>query len=350
MKLGTIFLTLMICLLIAGCIDEIRLKIDVDKKSLAIEGLISDVLDTYQIKVHYSAVLGVGNDNVLEPISGAEVMVLDDLGNVFEFFEEEPGIYQNTMQGVIGQSYHTEITLPDKTIIRSRPAMLIKAPEIDSFSTIVAEESRLNSAGNIVTNTSLTLKIDTDLSDLPVKPFLRWRVEGEYEFKENYPGALNTKTCYINDRVDLNNLKIFDTRTFSGDLIFNEPLLDTPLDYRFAIQYCFHIRQYAMTEDEYLYWKAVNAVINIDGSLFDPPPGTVKGNFLNEDDVTQFIVGYFSVGGVSYKRFFANPQSLQQIYIEPKCVNGRSRPVTPDCRDCTSAHSSSLLRPSYWQP
>jgi hypothetical protein len=56
-----------------GCIDEIRLKIDDDNKSLAIEGLISDIFDTYQIRVHYSAVIGVGNDNVLEPISGAQV-------------------------------------------------------------------------------------------------------------------------------------------------------------------------------------------------------------------------------------------------------------------------------------
>ena len=224
------------------------------------------------------------------------------------------------------------------------------ASRIDTINSEVIEQSFLNSAGNITTYSSLILKLDTHFDDFSTKPFLRWRASGEYEFKENYPGALNTRTCYVNDRVDLNNLKIFDTRTLSGDRIFRQEFINTPLDYRFAIQYCFHISQYAMTEREFLYWNSVRSVINIDGSLFDPPPGTVRGNLVKVDDPEEIIVGYFSVSGVSSKRFWANPQSLNQIYIEPKCVNRRNVPVTPDCRDCTDMPSSSLERPPYWIP
>jgi hypothetical protein len=94
----------------------------------------------------------------------------------------------------------------------------------------------------------------------------------------------------------------------------------------------------------------VNDIINIDGSLFDPPPGTVKGNLYNAGDPNELILGYFSVSGVSYKRFWANPQSLNVIYIEPKCHSSSFRPLSPDCRDCTTVHSSTLVRPEYWKP
>ena len=333
-----------------GCIDEIKLKIDTDQKQLAVDGLIADSLDIYKISVHNSAIIGVGNDNVLEPVTGASVVVYDELGASFEFIESELGVYAQLMKGEIGHSYFVEIVLPTGQTIRSAPVKMLPAPKIEKISTEVTEESSLNSAGNLVTDTRLIVKVDTRFDDFIEKPFLRWRAEGIYEFKERNPVSLNFKTCYVENKVDLNNLRIFDTRALGGDRIFDEPFLNTVLDYRFAFQYCFHISQYAMSETEYEYWKAVQDIITIDGSLFDPPPGTVRGNLFDADDPSNIVVGYFSVAGVSTKRYFANPQSLRQTYIEPKCVNSRFRPVTSDCIDCTSISGSTLERPVYWEP
>ena len=74
----------------------------------------------------------------------------------------------------------------------------------------------------------------------------------------------------------------------------------------------------SMTEEEYNYWKNISAIINRDGSLFDPPPGTVRGNLYNIDNEDDLILGYFSVSAVEYKRYFTNSDWLE-FYIDQKC-------------------------------
>ena len=345
-----IFSFLLVLIFMSSCIDEIQLDIDNVEQRLAVDGLIADSLDTYSIRIFKSAIIGRGNDNVFDPVSGASVQVFDDAGNVYEFLETTPGYYTKEMQGVSGRSYYVEVKTPDEKTIRSKPAIMTKSPKIDTITSEIFEETFLNSAGNAVVQQNVTLRATTSFEEFTEKPFLRWRTEGEYEFKENYPMALNTKICYVKNDVDLNNLKIFDTRILSSNEISNEPFVTTKLNYRFAYQYCFHVQQYSMTEEEYNYWVTVNDVTNIDGSFFDPPPGTVRGNLFNVDDPDDEIVGYFSVSGLSAKRFFANPQSLNQVFIEPKCFASPWRPTTPDCYDCTTIYNSSLTKPDYWEP
>jgi hypothetical protein len=333
-----------------SCIDEISLDIDNDHRQLVVDGLISDSLAVYTIRVNYSAVLGVGTDNVFDPVSGATVEVHDDAGNVLTFPETAQGVYQNTMQGQAGRSYFVRVVLPEGREIRSKPAALPRAPEIDSITAEIRDESYLNPAGNVIVENRLLLNMHTRFDNFDDKPFLRWRVEGEYEFKENYPMAINTRICYVKNNVDLNNLKLFDVGALGGDNITDEPILNTLLDYRFAYQYCFHVTQYAITQEEYTYWAAVNDIINIDGSLFDPPPGTVRGNLYDTQDPDAVISGYFSVNGSHRVRYFANPQSLNQIYIEPRCRASRFGPQYSECANCTMIHGSSLERPEYWEP
>ena len=176
--------------------------------------------------------------------------------------------------------------------------------------------------------------------------FYDGKVNGEYEFWEKF--VINPKICYVQDNVDINNLKIYNARASQISELIEEPFLSTVLNYRFAYQYCFHIKQYSMSEQEFEYWNIVNDLINIEGDMFDPPPGKIIGNLYNVNDPDEEVMGYFSVNGVSFKRFFANPPSLDQDYIKPRCVLGQYY-ITPDCLDCTTIYSSTLIKPDYWE-
>ncbi len=349
-RFSTSLLAILLLISMTQCVDEIKLDIDGAVSKVVIDGLIADSLDTYTIRLNYSSIIGVGNDNILEPITGATVKVLDDAGAVFEFAEVEAGIYTKLMQGEAGKSYHLEVQLSDGSLIESRPQMLHAAPEIGIITPVVRDETSINAAGNAVVDRRLLLNMGTSLKNLSDRPFLRWRAEGEYEFKEWYPMALNTKTCFVQHNVDLNQLWIFDTRTLAGTEIEDQPFINTELDYKFAVQYCFHIKQYAMSEAEYLYWEAIQDVTTIDGSLFDPPPGTVRGNLVNTSNPKELVAGYFSVNGVQSQRFFANPQTLNLTDIEPKCRWRFGQSPTQDCLDCTTLQNSTLERPIYWKP
>lgn len=348
-KLVINLLCLFISIITWQCVDQISLKIDGSPRNVVVDGQLTDSLMDHLIKIRYSAALGVGNDNILEPLPGASVTIIDNDNSKFKFSETKPGIYLLRMKGVAGKSYYIEIILADGKKIKSDPQLLTAAPPIGKITTEVKDETFINASGNISIDTRLILKMNVDLNGVTNSPYLRWRAEGEYEFREAYPMALSTKICYVKNNVDLSNLRIFDSKNITGRFIKDEPFINTPLDYRFANQYCFHILQYSITEAEYLYWKRVRAITTLDGSLFDNPPGKVIGNLYYPENKAENVVGYFSVNGLQSVRFFANPQSLNQIDIEPKCRSRFNASPTKDCLDCLTIDESTLVKPSYWQ-
>jgi hypothetical protein len=276
------------------------------------------------------------------------VRVFDDVGNVFDYSEKEPGVYAREMQGVPGHAYHVEVQTPDGRVLRSKPSVLTAAPPLGDLSFMLEDRQTVNSSGNVVTEQRLLVNMNLDVQALPEKPYVRWRAEGVYEFQES---TLSARICYVRHRPDLNNIKMFNTSVLPNGVLFDEPFLDLPLDWKFSRKYCLHMLQYAMSEEEYRYWLSVNDVVNVDGSFFDPPPGTVRGNVFNANDPGELVVGYFSVAGVSYARRFITPETLGLGFIEPKCGGFNPfRPRPPECNDCTVlGGGGSLEKPGYWE-
>lgn len=348
MKKIHLILIVLVSFVCTRCIDEISLDIDTDQQRLIVDGLIADSLQVYTIKISNSAIIGVGNDNVLTPVSHAEVKVLDDSGNSFEFLETSPGNYTREMKGEVGKSYHVEVKTPDGKTIMSTPELLKKAPAIEAVTTQMVDESYLSNAGKFINSPKLILNMSTTATG-PEQRFLHWRAEAEYEFKEAYPGALSTKVCYVKNNVDLNNISVYDAEDFVGGQISAQQVLKTDFNHRFADMFCFHLFQYCISEAEYKYWKSVDDIVNIDGSPFDPPPGTVRGNLYMVGDTKEQVLGYFSVAGVSYKREFMNSQTLG-IFIERKCHGLSFRPQYAECMECLDILNSSVTKPPYWIP
>jgi hypothetical protein len=262
------------------------------------------------------------------------------------FIETGDGQYTREMQGIPGRTYHVEIIIPDGRRIMSEPAILQEAPQLLPATAKVIEELTVNENGNAVYKHKLALEMNTDVSVLTEPPYLRWRATGEYEFGEDFPGIISRKICYIKQNVDFNNIKIFDAHTLGNGLLQNEQFLTTNYDYRYAYMYCFHLYQYAISEEEFEYWEDVRDIVNITGSPFDPPPGTVKGNIYNPDSPNERILGYFSVSGVSYRRHFTNAIELG-VAAHPLCSQW---PRPNECMNCLLIGNSTTTRPEYWEP
>ncbi len=344
MKTNLLFFSLLSAAsLFVGCVEKVNLDIDTVQPKLVVDGLISDSLGEYTIKVNYSAEINDGYDNVFAPLPGAVVKVLDDAGNVFEFSEGKPGVYVKTMKGEPGKIYHLELTTPDGKHIVSEPEILRKAPAISGFSVEAIDQPFINNSGNEDSEKRLILKLNTNVADFSERPYLRWRMDGEYEYHEVF--SITKKICYVKHRPDLHNLRIFDTHELAGDLLFDEPILNTLLNYRFSDKYCFHVYQYAIGKREYEYWRTVGEIMTRQGNLFDPPPGTVRGNLSNVDDPEELVAGYFSVSGVSYARHFVTPFSLG-FYVEPRCTGFRNLPS--ECYNCLLLPNSTQTKPVYW--
>lgn len=345
----TLILIGVLSCLIMSCIDEIDLNVDTEQRTLVVDGFVSDNLADYTLKLSLSSVIGIGNDNILDPVPGASVKLVDNRGGEFPYVEQESGEYK--LEGFAAQrltEYMIDVVLPDGRHFQSRPSELRSSSTIEDISYEVSEQSFRNNIGDIITENVIAVKIETDLSQAASPPFLRWRVEGEYQLQEGYPGALNLRRCYIKENLDLNDIRIFDATALNGSTLFDQVIVETNFNFRFADQFCFHISQYSISEEEYEYWSNIKEIIDISGSLFDPPPGTVVGNMVNVDNPNDIAVGYFSVSSAYFTRQFINSNELD-FFVEPKCSTRGFRDIPFGCTDCTDIANSTLNRPVYWE-
>lgn len=334
---------------LGACIDEIKLNVDTEQRALVVDGFVTDNLGDFQLKLSQSSVIGIGNDNILDPVIGAKVQLLDTEGGVYPYIEEDEtkGVYTLTaFKAVRRKAYFIDIILQDGKHYQSKPTKLRSSSKIDNISYTISENTYRNNIGDLVTDELITLNIDTDVSDADLPPLLRWRVEGEYVIREISPGNLNPKRCFVTINLDQNVISVFDARELSGGILKNQEIAQTPFDFRFTEKFCFHISQFAISEDEFDYWNNIKEVTEISGSLFDPPPGTVVGNIRNVDNPEEIVVGYFSVSSIFFLRDFVNGDELGST-IGPKC--GRRGPIPVGCSNCLELRNSTTEVPFYWE-
>ncbi len=343
-----IFLLVLLGLFVS-CIDEITLDVDSDEQFVIVNGLVADQPGEYSVTVDYSPIIGVGNDNILVPISEARVEVVGDNSDRFTFSEvqDDAGRYMANLPGLQrGVAYHIEVAIPDGTIIRSEPQMIPKSTvEIDTIDFEVINVEFINESGNVATREYVEIYANT----LPVQNdgYVRWRVTGEYDIVEKYFGILNPRHCYVKENIDINNIVVADLEDYSGGVIDKEPLVRLPMDSRFHILYLFNVFQYTMSEHEYNYWARIRQLIDVEGTLFDPPPGVLNGNLVSTSDPNQRIQGYFSVVSQSFQRRFVNI-SERGFFADTDCES-RPRANNPEkCVDCTTLPRSTLVKPDYW--
>ncbi|MEM6319411.1 MAG: DUF4249 family protein [Bacteroidota bacterium] len=347
-----IFLTILLSLIIGifSCVDEIKLNIDTEQRSFVVDGFVTDSLGDFQLKLSESAIIGVGRDNILDPITGATVQLLDTDGGVYPYVEsaENLGTYELfDFKALRGKSYFIDIVLADGRHYQSTPAELRSKSTIGAISYDVREERFRNNTGTLVTQNILSANISTDFSEAEVPPFLQWRVSGIYQFQEDFPDAISPKRCFIDVNLDLNDIRILDASQVNEGALFEQTIAELEYDFRFADQFCLHVSQFSITEEEFNYWRSIKEIIDIDGSLFDPPPGTVVGNIRNVDNPEDVAVGYFSVASVFFKRYFVD-REVTGVFVRGQCEGFFLR--TPfACDDCLLIGNSTTVQPDYWE-
>ncbi|MEM0998772.1 MAG: DUF4249 family protein [Bacteroidota bacterium] len=97
-----------------ACEEEIALDLQLNEPTVVIEGWITDEPGPYQFKVSQTSdYLGTSPEDLL---SGAELVVRDDLGNADTLVEVRPGYYEtNGLQGEQFRSYTVEATVSGAT-------------------------------------------------------------------------------------------------------------------------------------------------------------------------------------------------------------------------------------------
>lgn len=340
--------TIIILVLLTGCIDRIDTNIPHTGNQLVIEGQITNGNGPYPVKIARTS----NKQRIMEPLGGARVMIFDETSHKQELYSEKnKGTYElagNTVHGIPGHTYHIQVTLSDGTVYRSRPE---KMPDIitrDSAYDKVTAKTRINNYGITLHDHVVNVYVNTQLPKTSKPYYLEWYVSEVYILEQaTFPGPLGPppQYCFITSYPDPQTISLLDGSNAKGKEIKNQLVASRTVDYSFFYRHFFNVHVVSLTHDAYVYWKHVNDIINTSGTIFDVPPSTASGNIYNPANANDEVLGYFEAVSADTARC--------STYRNDFSFSIRYPCNSPDqhlgCASCRDNPNGTLIEPYYFK-
>jgi len=299
-----------ILLLFNSCIFDFDPPSKDYENLLVVEGLLHDGDEAFVVKLSRSIPIDTSG---FIPEKGAMVSISDDTGNIFDLSEEYPGHYASSpaFRAQPGRSYQLHIQTTQGKRYKSDSVLLIETPPIDSVYFKYEERIVVESPDKIP---GLQIYLSTHDSKNSTW-YYRWEFEETWEFRSLYNSLQIWNDGNIEERIDQvhrcwkhntsRNVLVSTSKNLNKDIISEFPLVYIPnTTDRLGLKYSILVKQYALSEKSYTYWKEQENINESLGTLFDPQPYVIKGNIYNPDDENEVVLGYFDASSVQKKRIF----------------------------------------------
>ena len=387
--LEAVILLFMICTLVT-CIDPFSPKLYNFKSLLVVDALLTDEYASNTVILSRTKETA---DAQPEMVSGALVIIKDDIGVSTTLIEKSEGIYKTdslTFRGETGRSYSLYIKTADGNEYESGSCLMYPVQNIDSIYFFKDQKMEGNESKD-------GISICIDSGGESNKSYSRWTFEEWWKISVPCP----KKYIYVNESTFIKCSTVKETcwgHNKSSEIIinsqetaFSQPILFIQSDKssRLLIQYCIKVRQLSLSGEEYNFWDRMSQINETGGDIFDKQPFQIYGNITNINDPDEKVLGYFQVSAAKVKMKYitypeieklgiphyqydckisivgpsdypvAAPPTFDQIYnmytnlnyifIEPQykdTVLTKLVFATPLCADCT--YSGSLTRPDFW--
>lgn len=338
-------------LLPMACIDPFKVDVPEGQQLVTIEGIIHNGPGPHTITISRTATYGSVFEGLIRPVTGARVVIRDNEGLIIflEEMENSRGNYTTPsgFRAEIGKSYTLQIQTVEGKVYTSLPERVESSPAIENVSlkTVIIPVE-----GEIVPRSGVQLISEiNDPADQ--KNFYFWRLSPLVHVLEARPDLfviMETRApapkdcctiCYRTEATGNQSLFIAQDDNFNG-LTTRIPagfIEDNGL--RFVSKLRVDLKQYSISQEAYRFLRLVKQQAEISGSIFDPPPATIRGNMISLDDPDEVVLGYFMAAGESSRR----------IYIDRSDLTFRQNAgIVPD--DCRTVSGTSVDPPSDWNP
>ena len=360
---------------------------------LVVEGLITNQSGPFSVRLTYS--VPIYNKWNIEadylPVEGAEVQIIDDLGNTFMLFETKSGWYETEekdLEGIPGQTYILTINTTDGKQYESSPELMREVPDIESVyhkefrrtyydEETPYEENRLN------------ILVDTRVAGDNMVYF-KWEFEETWEFEmpgyiEVYHGLCDTCSlptweeilieiekihCWVSESSDAILIKSTADNALNNISGFLLQSIGGPSDDRLNLRYSVLVKQYLMSRELYDFFRKIRGSNEETGGIYEKAPTQIIGNIqCCNGDVE--ALGYFMASAVKTKRIFISPdehelengtayencgwttyQNLRdaQVYFVYGTIdNGKTivKTTIEYCTDCRIRGAN--IKPDFWE-
>lgn len=339
-------------LFLTACIDPFETEVQEGQQYLTIDGTITSELGIHRVRLTRGDTYGSIFQGLIRPVTGATVIVRDNLGVVTFLAEsaEDRGFYDtpSTFAAVVGRSYSLQIQLVDGKVYTSLPELVNASPPIKNLS---YQSKRIPVKGEINNASGVQLIVDLD-DPADQNNFYYYRNSEATYVLETRPDLYTTpapdrspapkdccSTCFQTEAVGNQSYFLSSDDNFNG--------LTTRLiagfvpdnGRRFVNTYRVDLQQLNVSQEAFRFLRLVKQQSEISGSVFDPPPANIRGNMISLDDPEEVVLGFFIAAGESQRRVYIKNSQLD--FVQP-------RAIIPD--DCRVIPGAGLSPPFDWRP
>ncbi len=298
-----------IAFIMQSCIYEFNTITGNYENYLVIYGMITTENGPHEITIRKSYSL-VNHGSSL--VVGAKVSLSDDKGTTIPLAEDSIGTYltPKTFAGQIGTKYKLNIELQEGKQYESEYVELLDVPDISELS---VESITIPATATTDADEGYQFYISTEPGNSEQKYF-KWEIieDAEYHlafiFYSYWDGDSLTDVnisnkCYIQNH--LKNISIATANNFQKNCLTNYAFCFSPLSWKLKYGYGLNVRQYALSEFSYNFWKGA-----LENNLPDPinskQPYQLTGNFRCISNPNEPVYGIFEASAVKVKGIQVN--------------------------------------------
>ncbi len=252
------------------------------------------------------------NDTIPVPENSAQVSVIGSSGDIFFLTQSGNGLYTyDSMVLNPVEKYQLQILTSNGEKYLSDTVSVFQTPPIDSLNW---NQDSTGGPGKQGVN----IYVNTHDNSTPYG-YYRWEYEETWQYQAAYESyytwdnSLMVKVprapgdqvynCWQNKLSSA--LVVGNTRQLSQNLIYEQPVVFIPAgSQKLSVRYSVLVKQYNISGEAFDYWKNLQALTDLTGSIFDPLPSQVTGNIHNMTNSNQPVMGYISACKAQEKRLF----------------------------------------------
>jgi len=306
-------------LLVAGCVDPYRPpEITAPGSYLVVNGFFDSALGS-TTNIRLTRTQNLTDSKVPTVETRAQVTIESAHSVTYPLREAGNGLY--TLTGVTplaNENYRLRIKTAQGKEYLSEYVPVVTTPAIDSVNWSVE-------------NDGVQINVNTHDPRGNTR-YYRWDYNETWEFTAAYQSSLELVNNQLISRTDdsyrcwksdsSSTIVVSTSARLSQDIISQRPLVFIPgQSIKLGIRYSMLVRQYGLTKEGYDYYEQLAKITQSVGSLFDPQPSQITGNFhAAVNGSTDLVLGFFRVGTVESKRIFIQKAQLPSWYPQ----NGNS--------------------------
>jgi len=319
---------LILSLTLIKCIDPFYPKLEKFQSLLVVDAFLTDGNLPASVRLTRTKET---RDEAQPMVTGASVSITDDLGIITTLTEVSEGIYESdtlTFRGSAGREYTLRILTEDGKEYESNSCLLNEARNIDTV--YFGQASQIMDNGEVKQGISVYI----DSKDPTEHKYFRWAFEEWWKFNipypvthkyvnesDIYPIPIENVTCYKNRKSDEVLIQFRDPDVNAEFIKKPVCFIASDKSDRLLIQYYIEVSQYAISENEYEFWRLTREINESGGDIFDKQPFPIISNIHCMTNPDENVLGYFKVSGVNKKRIYIKGSEITAMGLPPYHYN-----------------------------